>query len=140
MKRYFSYDDQNNFELHDTLAEAKAAAEKALDYCSDEARSEGWPESVDEICFGELRGQVVETLREPWDTEKHGDAPEEGCERVDYALLPTAPPGYVLVPIIPTDAMRQAAHRAPFSGHPETGGQSYKAIYHAMIAAAPEVK
>ena len=86
MKRYFSYDDQNNFELHDTLAEAKAAAEKALDYCSDEARSEGWPESVDEICYGELRGQVVETLREPWDTEKHGGAPEEGCERVEYAL------------------------------------------------------
>ena len=35
MKRYFSYDDQNQFELHDTLAEAKAAAEKAFEYCSD---------------------------------------------------------------------------------------------------------
>ena len=56
------------------------------------------------------------------------------------AALLTAPPGYALVPIIPTDAMRQAAHRAPFSGHPETGGQSYKAIYQAMIAAAPELK
>lgn len=58
--------------------------------------------------------------------------------RAITAALLTAPPGYRLVPIVPTDAMRQAAHRAPLSGHPETGGQSYKAIYQAMIAAAPE--
>ena len=86
MKRFFSYDDQNEFELHDTLAEAKAAAEKAFEYCSDEARCEGWPESVDEICYGELRGHVVELSCEPWDTDKHGTAPEEGCDHVEYAL------------------------------------------------------
>ena len=87
MKRFFSYDYQNEFELHDTLAEAKSAAEKAFKYCSDEARSgDGWPESVDHICYGELRGHVVETLRQPWDTDKHGGAPEEGCEYVEYAL------------------------------------------------------
>lgn len=87
MKRFFSYDDQNQFELHETLEEAKAAAEKAFEYCSDEARSEGWSESVDKICYGELRGHVVETLSEPWDTDKHGCAPEEGCEHVKYELL-----------------------------------------------------
>lgn len=64
---------------------------------------------------------------------------EDMVDAIRAALL-AAPPGYALVPIIPTDAMRQAAHRAPFSGHPETGGQSYKAIYQAMIAAAPELK
>lgn len=87
MKLFFSYDDQNQFELHETLDEAQAAAEKALEYCSDAASSEGWPESVDEICYGELRGHVVETLREPWNTDKHGCAPEEGCEHVEYELL-----------------------------------------------------
>ena len=86
MKRYFSYDDQNQFELHATLAEAKAAAEKAFEYCSDEARADGWPESADGICYGELRGHIVETLREPWDVDKHGHPPEEGCEHVEYAL------------------------------------------------------
>ena len=91
MKRFFSYDDQNEFELHDTLAEAKASAEKAFEYCSDEARSEGWSESVDEICYGELRGHVVELLREPWDTNKHGAAPEEGCDHVEYTLQDLPP-------------------------------------------------
>ena len=93
MKRFFSYDDQNEFELHDTLAEAKASAEKAFEYCSDEARSEGWSESVDEICYGELRGHVVELLREPWDTNKHGAAPEEGCDHVEYTLQDLPPNG-----------------------------------------------
>lgn len=41
MKRFFSYDDQNDFELRDTLAEAKAAAEKAFEYCSDAAAYAG---------------------------------------------------------------------------------------------------
>lgn len=86
MKRFFSYNYQNEFELHNTLAEAKAAAEKVFEYCRSEARSEGWPESVDEICYGELRGHVVELLCEPWDTNKHGAAPEEGCDYAEYAL------------------------------------------------------
>lgn len=56
---------------------------------------------------------------------------------VRTALL-TAPPGYALVPIEPTGEMLRAALRAPCSGHPETGGQSCRSIYRAMIAAAPE--
>lgn len=91
MKRFFSYDDQDQFRLHDTLAEAKSAAEKALEYCRDEAWIEGWPDSVDEICYGELRGHVVESLREPWDTDKHGTAPEEGCYQVECALQDLPP-------------------------------------------------
>ena len=67
------------------------------------------------------------------------DIPDIYGDLIRAALL-TAPPGYRLVPIIPTDAMRQAAHRAPLFGHPETGGQSYPGIYRAMIAAAPELK
>jgi len=55
------------------------------------------------------------------------------------ALL-TAPPGCVLVPVVPTGKMLRAALRAPCSGHPETGGQSCHDIYRAMLAAAPEPK
>lgn len=54
--------------------------------------------------------------------------------------VPALPPGYVLVPVEPTPEMVDAAFRAPCSGHPETGGQSYPNIYRAMIAAAPEPK
>lgn len=83
----FSYDDATGFELHDTLIGARVAAEKALEYCKEEAIGGGWwPEEVDSICYGELRGIVVETLREPWNTDKHGGAPEEGCEHVEYAV------------------------------------------------------
>ena len=56
------------------------------------------------------------------------------------AALLTAPPGYVLVPAEPTGEMLRAALRAPCSGHPETGGQSYPDIYRAMLAAAQEPK
>lgn len=54
------------------------------------------------------------------------------------AALLNAPPGWKLVPAEPTGEMLRAALRAPCSGHPETGGQSYRGIYRAMIAAAPE--
>ena len=55
------------------------------------------------------------------------------------ALL-NAPPGYVLVPAEPTGEMLRAALRAPCNGHPETGCQSHRGIYRAMLAAAPEPK
>lgn len=67
---------------------------------------------------------------------ERAEATADLLRRAAAALL-TAPPGYVLVPVEPTPEMLRAALRAPCSGHPETGGQSYHNIYRAMIAAAP---
>ena len=38
MKRYFSYSADGGFELHDSLDEAKTAAEKEFEICRDELR------------------------------------------------------------------------------------------------------
>ena len=65
--------------------EAKARADKALDMDRDEA-AEGWSEEVTQICWGEVRGRVVETERRPVTPEDNLDCDEV----VDYALQDTA--------------------------------------------------
>ncbi len=92
MKRYFSYSADGGFELHDSLDEAKTAAEKEFEICRDEAYSDGWPECTDEICYGEVNGAVVETERAPWDESKFGPPPngEHDVEYVKYELRPNA--------------------------------------------------
>ncbi len=63
-KRFFYYDpDGNGFTLCDTLEEAKTAVVKILDSCRSDASSDGWSDCMDEICYGEIKGGVVETLR-----------------------------------------------------------------------------
>jgi len=83
--KYFSYDPEEGFELHKTEDEAKKAAECALDYERGEA-SEGWADYVDQICWGELKQRVVETMCRPRtadDTFVSSD-----CETVaDYGLI-----------------------------------------------------
>lgn len=86
MKRFFSYDEQGNFELHDTLEQAKATAEEAFDIVKENATEFGWSESTEDICYGEVRGRIVETFCRPWDELQDGPAPENECERVEYAL------------------------------------------------------
>lgn len=36
---------------------------------------------------------LEKALREPWDVDKHGHPPEEGCEHVEYALHDLPPIG-----------------------------------------------
>ena len=62
MKKFFSFDPDDGFETHDTEAEAKARALGAIDLCRDNAGDPdtGWPESVDGICWGEIRQRTVE--------------------------------------------------------------------------------
>lgn len=93
-KRFFSYDDQGELELHATLELAEAAANAAFEYCADEARAEGWSECVEQICYGEIVGAVFETKREHWNEETLGSPPEPDVEHVEYAisrLLPSPP-------------------------------------------------
>lgn len=74
MKRFFSYDPDNGFELHDTAEEAKSECEKAFGYCQDEAAGDGWPENVGQVCWGEIKESATLT--------KEMDRPpkEELCE------------------------------------------------------------
>ena len=52
--------------------------------------------------------------------------------------LPALPPGWVAVPVEPTAAMVQAAHRLDLSYMPGRGGTNRAAVYGAMLAAAPK--
>lgn len=81
---FFSYDHEDGIEFHETAEEAKARAEKALDMDRDEA-AEGWSEEVTQICWGEVRGRVVETERRPVTPEDNLDCDEV----VDYAMQDT---------------------------------------------------
>lgn len=67
-RRFFSYDPDNGFEFHDTAEQAKAECEKAFGYYQDEAAGDGWPENVDQLCWGEIKEQaslIKETNRPP---------------------------------------------------------------------------
>ena len=62
-KRFFYYDpDGNGFTLCDTLEEAKSAVVKILDSCRADA-PDGWADDMENICYGEIKGGIVETLR-----------------------------------------------------------------------------
>lgn len=85
---FFSYVPEEGFELHSTEDGARDRAGKFLDAARLDAVTEGWPEDVIEICWGELRERVQEIGRR--------QATEEDClpddfdsdEVVAYALLP----------------------------------------------------
>lgn len=53
--KYFSYDPEGNgFTLHKTAEEAKNHAEDDL-ACHRDNASEGWSDSVEHVCWGELK-------------------------------------------------------------------------------------
>jgi len=85
---YFSYDNEDGIKFHDTAEEAKHRAEAALEANRDYA-SEGWEDTVSDICWGEVNGHVVETMRRPTTPEDDVDYDEF----VDYALLDCANTG-----------------------------------------------
>lgn len=80
MKTWFSYDPYGDgFVTHETEAEARTAAEKALEAERDNAH-EGWSTVVEDICWGKIRGRVIESERRPAEEGENFD------EFVDYAL------------------------------------------------------
>jgi hypothetical protein len=61
--KYFSYDPEGDgFTLHNTADEARKAAELDLSCHRDDA-TEGWSDSVESVCWGELR-QLAMKVRE----------------------------------------------------------------------------
>lgn len=82
---YFSYDPECGFDFHNTADEAKKQAESHLDDARDMA-CDGWPETTDQICWGEIRGQVTEVSRRQ--VEEDDCVPSGIDEIVVYELLP----------------------------------------------------
>lgn len=67
--KWFMYDPGSHddlFTLFDTEAEARRAAEMALDKCEEISADDGWPEDTGGICWGKLCGQAVVVERIPW--------------------------------------------------------------------------
>lgn len=83
--KYFSYCPEDGIELHETAEQAAEAAQYYLDQEREEA-CEGWADNVDQICWGELKQRVVETMRRPRTDEDTFISSD--CDTVvDYDLI-----------------------------------------------------
>ena len=89
MKRYWS-DDGEDVYFHDTADEAIAKCEEALEWHRDNA-SEGWPEEIENICWGKVLGHVVESERREHLPTCNSEDCDEDCPvqstYVDYELV-----------------------------------------------------
>ena len=57
--KYFSYDPEGDgFTIHKTAEEAQKHAENDLD-CHREFACEGWSDSVEQVCWGEIKESTV---------------------------------------------------------------------------------
>lgn len=70
MDKFFCFDG-HCFNTFATMDEAKQDAQKALDYFSEDA-GEGWDELVEQVCYGQITGGVVETERMPRREDDYG--------------------------------------------------------------------
>ena len=57
--RYFAYSPETGFDTYETSAEAKGAAEEALQAYRDVA-DDMWDEEVTGVCWGEIKQKAVE--------------------------------------------------------------------------------
>ena len=84
--KFFAYDPEAGFETFGTAEMAKAAAQESID-CYRENACEGWDESIDHVCWGE----ISESAEQFGMGEKiHFDG--ELVEAVDYKLTETKSP------------------------------------------------
>ena len=91
MNRFFSYCPDCGIDDHATAEEAEKHADGCLDHYRDDA-PDGWDENVTSICWGEIKGSVLETERRPFNPETdHGIDPD--CKFVvDYGIVPVTEP------------------------------------------------
>lgn len=61
---WFSDCGEDGTAYHATEAEARGRVEKALERREEIAAEDGWSEDIEDLCWGEIRGRVVETSRE----------------------------------------------------------------------------
>jgi hypothetical protein len=86
---FFAYDSETGFERFATTDEAKAVAQESIDAYREEA-SEGWPEAVDNICWGMVLGTTREVALPDEYNGVNGLA--DDMKPVDYVLTDAQPP------------------------------------------------
>lgn len=117
-ENWFSFSEDSGFQRHASAEDARAEAQRALDYDESEAGCDGWPEGTDRICWGEVREAAIKT-----DTHRHGpdcrpdsddDGDDDTCTEgysllfdhiCEFNMTPTVPPGEI-------DALRTRAEAA----------------------------
>lgn len=79
--KFFMYEPDNGFETYKTAEEAKAAAQDAIDYYRADA-GDGWPEEVEQVCWGEIKQETIQVGLRPREEDDPGS-----CEMIcDYQL------------------------------------------------------
>ena len=79
--KFFMYEPDNGFETYKTAEEAKAAAEEAIHYYRGDA-CDGWPEEVDQVCWGEIKQTTIQVGLRPKEEDDPGS-----CDMIcDYHL------------------------------------------------------
>ena len=117
-EKWFSFSEDSGFQRHTSAEDARACAQRALDYDESEAGCDGWPEGTDRICWGEVREAAVGTV-----THRHGpdcrpdssdDEDDDTCTEgysmlfdsiCEFNMTPTDPPSEI-------DALRARAEAA----------------------------
>lgn len=66
-KSYFSYDPgSGEFNVFKTLDEARDDAQGIFEIYQDYASGDGWPDFIEDIVYGEIKGGATESKRMPW--------------------------------------------------------------------------
>lgn len=90
--RWFSYDPDTGFDVHDTEQAAQLAAEECIEYYREQA-GDGWNENVESICWGVISQEAVRVSSVPVklvdDPRARADFERRKFETIDdYALRP----------------------------------------------------
>ena len=80
MPKFFAFDDETGFDIYDTAAEAKQAAQQSINEWRD-ACDPNWPEQVQNVCWGEIIEESTEEETGQVQSEAQG-----GQDIVDYNL------------------------------------------------------
>jgi len=79
--KFFMFDPDNGFETYQFAEQAQRAAEEAIDYYRGDA-GDGWPEEVEQVCWGEIKQETIQVGLRPREEDDPGS-----CEMIcDYQL------------------------------------------------------
>lgn len=82
MSKYFAYDNECGFELFDTADEAQSYAQDQIDGFREQA-ADGWPESVESVCWGEVKEQASIVHIDPHDDEDEQDYADYHLQEIE---------------------------------------------------------